>query len=144
MNAFSVETFVLVKMEDEFSSGTHSLRTFEHVPEGFDVVPVGGMVAVSDPRWYEIAEGSFYAIETQHPQGGMGWETYDDCVRRRGGDGGPRPLLKTSRRVVRAVRRAATGDAWWFTHESGFADGPIKAWAGGHNVVGEIVGIYRP
>ncbi|XAP76978.1 hypothetical protein ABC955_10280 [Citromicrobium bathyomarinum] len=144
MSALAIADRAIASPEDEFAPGAYSLRSFDHVPESFDVVPLRGMVALADPRWYEIAEGRYYVIETQHPPGGMGWETFDDCVRRRGSDGGPRPLLKTSRRVVRAVRRTATGDAWWFIHESGFADGPIKAWAVGHNVVGEVVGIYRP
>ncbi|MBH1944429.1 hypothetical protein I5L01_09305 [Erythrobacter sp. YJ-T3-07] len=144
MSALAVATSKLAMPNGEFSSGTHALRIFDRVPSGHDVVPLCGMVAVSHPKWLEMVEGGFYVVETQHPPGGMVWQTYDEHVQRYDMDGGPRTLLKTSRRVIRAVRREATGDAWWFIHESGFADGPIKAWAVGHNVVGEVVGIYRP
>lgn len=139
MNAIALAASAPDTTECEFEAGAATLRSFDSIPPPFDVVPLGGMVAVYDPRWFDIVEGRFYVVESQHPPGGMGWETYDDHVRRYEG---PRTLLKTTRRVIRAARREHTGDAWWFIHERGSADGPIKDWAAGHNIVGEVVGIY--
>ncbi len=141
MNAIALAESALAKTDDEFEAGAAKLRSFDRVPPPFDVVPLNGMVAVFDPRWYDIVEGRFYVVESQHPPGGMSWSTYDDHVRRYEG---PRTLLKTKRRVIRATRRKNTGSAWWFVHENGAGDGPLKDWAAGHNVVGEVVGIFRP
>lgn len=134
----------LTPLDDEFRDNAPPLRSFGRVPPSFGTVPLSGMVAIYDPRWFEIAEGRFYVVESQHPPGGMGWQTYDEHTRRYDRDGGHRTLLKTERRVIRAMRRPATGTAWWFIQESGFADGPIHDWAVGHNVIGEVVGMYRP
>lgn len=141
MNALAIPCGAPAPTQNDFATGAAKLRSFDRVPPPFDVVPLGGVVAVYDPRWFDIVEGRYYVVESQNPPGGMGWQAYDDHVRRYDG---PRTLLKTTRRVIRAIRREQTGDAWWFVHERGSADGPIKDWAAGHNVVGEVVGIYRP
>lgn len=129
--------------EDEFSQSVQSLSLLDRVPPGCDVVPLAGMVAVYDTKSHDLREGRYYVIERQRPASGMSWATYDRFNHEHG-PGEPRTQLDTSREVVRAVRRPQTGDAWWFVLESGFANGPIKAWAAGHDLVGEVVGIYRP
>ena len=143
MNALAVANSTPITVADEFEAGAATLRSFDRVPPPFDVVPLGGMVAVFDPRWSNIVEGRFYVIESQRPVGGMSWETYDQFNRAHG-PGEPRVRIATTRRVIRAVRKERTGDDWWFIQENGFADGPIMDWAAGHNIVGEVVGIYRP
>lgn len=120
------------------------LRSYSAIPNDLEVVSLAGMVAVYSSCWSEITEGNYYVTESQRPPGGMTWQAYDEHVRRYETEGWPRTHLETKRRVIRATRRKHTGNAWWFIHERGSADGPIKDWAVGHNIVGEVVGIYRP
>ncbi len=142
MNALALTHPTPANCEDEFGAGAPSLSVFDHVPKGHDVVPLGGLVAIFDSQWREIEEGRYYVVESQAPVSGMGWEAYDQFNEGHA-PGEPRVRIKTSRYVIRAVRRPTTGNAWWFVLESGFHDGPIADWAVGHNVVGEVVGIYR-
>lgn len=144
MSALALAQPVAATTGDGFHSDALKLESFARIPPGFDVVPLSGMAAVFNPKWSDIIEGRYYVVESQQPTGGMSWHLYDEHVLRCDRDGSPRTLLKTTRRVVQAIRRENTGTAWWFVHESGFSDGPIKDWAVGHNIVGEVVGIYQP
>lgn len=143
MNALASIEALPAAPKGDFYTGAPALSSFQSVPSGCDVTPMGGMVAIFDVRWSEIQEGGYYVVESQHPVGGMSWETCDQ-INRSKAPADPRVRLKTARRVVRATRRETTSGAWWFVQEGGFQDGPIADWAVGYNVVGEVVGIYRP
>lgn len=143
MNALAHPQYALAGQTDEFSADAPTLEAFDRVPAGCDVVPLCGMVAIFHPSWHEVREGSYYVTESQLPAGGMGWETYDQ-FNAKVGAGEPRVRIKTARSVVRATRRPQADDAWWFVMESGFRDGPVANWAAGYNIIGEVIGIYRP
>ena len=119
------------------------LRLFNSIPEDHDVVPLKGRVMVFDPNALhreEIVDGGLYVVENQHPVGGMSWETYD----RFNQTSEPRVRIKTSRRVVRTVRRENVPNQWWQVLPSGYHDGPFPDWSVTLNMVGKVVGIYIP
>lgn len=123
------------------------LQVFTSIPEHrHDVVSLLGLVMVyeTDALDYEaIQEGAFYVVEDQHPVGGMNWETHDR-LNREHGPSAPRSRIRTSRRVIRAVRCHHDPSLWWQVLPSGHCDGPIPDWSMAHNFVGKVVGIYRP
>ena len=123
------------------------LRVFSSVPEfHHDVAALLGLVFIYETDGLcrkGIEDGALYVVEDQRPVGGVSWETYDQFNRGHG-PREPRVRITTSRRVVRAIRRQDHPDHWWQVLPSGFHDGPFPDWSMTHNMVGKIVGLYRP
>lgn len=134
---------------DEFD--LRSFKIFGRIPDhpDFGIVALRGAVLVydeSDLHREGVVEGALYVRESQHPTACMDWERWLDLERddaRRSRRAQPSSPLKTRREVVQAVR-AAAGDRWGLRLASGAIDGPYYEWAFGRNLVGKIVGIYRP
>lgn len=59
MNALAHPQTAIVPVGAGFEGDSPELATFDHVPRGCDVVPLGGMVAIFDRRWQDIGEGRF-------------------------------------------------------------------------------------
>ena len=125
------------------------MRIFDTIPihDDYDVVAVRGAVAVLDRvivRREGVLDGSFYVRESQRTPACMPW---DDWHRRELEDQSHgvrlRSRLKIRREVVRAIRWPH-GDCWALRLASGFVDGPYHDWAFGSDLIGKVVGIYRP
>lgn len=127
--------------------GFNDLRVFTSIPEHHhDVTTLLGLVIVyeTDALCREgVKEGGLYVVESQQPVGGMTWDIYDRLNRERG-PREPRARIKTSRRVIRAVRCDHDPELSWQILPSGYRDGPFHDWAMAHDFVGKVVGIYRP
>ena len=123
------------------------LRVFTSVPQyHHDVVALLGMVVVYDTHALgrEVVEdGGLYVVEDQRPVGGMSWETYDRLNSDRG-QLTPSSQIKTTRRVVRLQHSHNMPECWDHVLPSGARDGPIPHWDVTFNMVGKVVGIYRP
>jgi hypothetical protein len=123
------------------------LLVFASIPKHHhDVVALLGLAIVyeTDTLGREgITEGALYVVEDQHPVGGMNWETFDEFNRQHG-PCEPRVRIKTSRRVIRAVRGGSGPHNWWQVQQSGYPDGPYYDWAICQNMVGKVVGVYQP
>ena len=126
------------------------LRVFESIPPlDHDVVVLGGIVAVFDtqlPHIEGIVEGAYYVRESQHPVANMSWEQWlrlerDDPDSHRRAQ--PRSPLKVTREVVQAIRWPHA-DNWALRLASGGVDGPYHEWAFGTDLIGKVVGIFRP
>jgi hypothetical protein len=125
------------------------LRVFTSVPEHHHgIVALRGAVVVyeTDALSREgVLDGAYYVVENQHPPAGMRmdrwlegeWEGSDRRAQ-------PRSPLNVSRRVVQLVRCAERPGHWWQLQTSGFSDGPYPDWSVCFNLVGKVVGIYRP
>jgi hypothetical protein len=144
----AAQSMVLFEPESsapQFAFG--ELCVFSTVPQHHhDVTTLLGMVLVyeTDTLCLEgIKEGAYYVVEDQHPVSGMSWELYDRCNREHR-PREPRVRIKTSRRIVRAVRRTQEPDLWWLALPSGFHDGPYEDWVVAGNMVGKVVGVYQP
>ena len=132
----------------EFDVG--DFQVFREIPEDRDVgiVSLRGAVLVYDagPLHREgILDGAYYVREHQRPTASMQWKQwleleYGDAVK---GSHGPTGLLRTTREVVQA-RRMPVGDRWGLRLASGITDGPYHDWAFGRDLVGKVVGMYRP
>lgn len=124
-----------------------ALRVFSTVPEDHhDVAICLGMVLVYETDTLTrdgIEDGALYVVEDQRPPSGMSWEIYDRLNRSFWPDQ-PRVRLKTTRRVVRAVKRIGDPEQWWQVQSSGYRDGPFAGIYVAQNMVGKVVGIYRP
>lgn len=128
--------------------GLLDLRIFDSIPRhNHDVVVLRGIVAVyaTDVIGREgILENAYYVRESQHPYSGMSWDQWLRLeVEDRRPRSQPRGALRTRRQVVRAIRWPRTGD-WALRLESGTVDGPYHDWAFGADLIGKVVGIYRP
>lgn len=126
------------------------LRVFVSVPDHCGVVSLRGTVVVFDPDPLHregVRAGSFYVLENQHTPACMQWRRWlreelgDEHVESRAQ---PRSPLKTSRHVVQLIRDTRLPNHWTRRLESGFCDGPYQDWSIGFNLVGKVVGIYRP
>lgn len=124
------------------------LRIFTSIPPyHYDVVPMRGLVVVYDKECLGregIQPGKFYVRESQRPYAAMPWEAWlrrewEDRERR----GGPAGRLHVNRYVVQVIRWPRS-DHMGFKLESGFSDGPYHDWAFGLDIIGKVVGIYRP
>jgi len=129
------------------------LLIFDSVPDhrDFGIVALKGLVAIYDTTsiYREgIIEGSFYVRENQRPAGHRPWQDWlRDEISHPERNVGPHSPLTTSREVVRAVRWPRSdkdSDNWAFRLASGFTDGPYYDWWFGRDVIGKVVGIYRP
>lgn len=146
--AVAIQPRVAISPEPAPSGFTFDdLRVFTSIPEHHhDVTALLGLVVVYDTDTLcreDIQEGALYVVEDHRPVGGMSWEIYDR-LNREHGPREPRVRIKTSRRVIRAVRCEHDPGLWWQVLPSGHRDGPIYDWAMAHNFVGKVVGIYRP
>lgn len=124
------------------------LRVFSHIPEGgFDVVAMCGGVIVFDRQahhWGPIEVGKLYVRESQHPPGASAYSDWLDREREDARSRGqPFALLKTRREVVQAITHPATGGPA-YRLACGFIDGPYKEWCYSYDIVGKVVGVYRP
>ncbi|WP_126174355.1 hypothetical protein [Altericroceibacterium xinjiangense] len=135
---------VLIAAKEDFSF--NGMRIFTSIPDyHYDVAALRGMVIVYDRECLSrdpIKEGNFYVVESQYPVGGMSWEMWLELERGdRTSRAQPSSPLRTRREVVEAVRRDGR---WWHRLPSGFHDGPFQEWAVAHQMVGKVVGLYRP
>lgn len=129
----------------------HSLRIFTSIPDHRDIgiVALHGMVVIYDEKPIQlegIVDGSFYVRESQHPAAAMDWERWllaEWKCEYRARNGQPSSLLKTRREVVKAMRWPYA-DNWSVRLSSGHIDGPYHGWAFGRDLVGKVVGLYRP
>ena len=122
------------------------MQIFTHVPEHRDsgIVVLEGMVFVFDRHLVRVEgflEGSFYVREHQRPVAGMSWETHDRLNREHGRQ--MRSRIDVDREVVQAIRWPSAKE-WALRLASGFVDGPYYDWGFGHDLIGKVVGIYRP
>ena len=124
------------------------LRLVESIPDDrHDVAVLLGEVVAYDLDALHrepLQEGALYVVESQHPVGGMSWETYDRFNREFVARGESRVRIATTRRVIRALRHPRMADHWAHVQPNGFHDGPFPDWAATHNIVGKVVGVFRP
>ena len=136
---------------EELTFAFSDLRVFTSIPaHHHDIIAFRGAVLVfcTDFRCCHetVEEGALYVRESQRPAANMLWESWlrlecEEAFRYR--NHCPRSPLKIVREVVQAVRWPRR-DAWALRLASGFVDGPYKDWAFGTDLVGKIVGVYRP
>ena len=123
------------------------LQVFDTIPRyNHDVVPMHGLVIVFDKlafRYEGFIEGKLYVRENQRPAANLRYDSWLDLEREYGQPAGPSSPLVTHREVVRYVTHAPTGLPA-LRMDSRFVDGPYQEWAFGRNLVGKVVGIYRP
>lgn len=124
------------------------LRTFDRIPDDRHEVAVllGEVVVYDIDALYRehLQEGALYVVENQHPVGGMSWETYDRFNKGHTARGAPRVRIAAKRRVIRALRDPRVADHWAHVLPNAAHDGPFPDWAAAHNIVGRVVGVFRP
>lgn len=125
------------------------LSIFTAIPNhrDVDVVGMNGMVIVFDKRLHllsDLQEGALYVREFQRPPSNMAWRNWLNLeLEHEGQEGRHSPF--SSLNIVREVVQAVTymgGPAMRLA--SGFIDGPYKEWSYGSDLIGKVVGIYRP
>lgn len=124
------------------------LRIFTSIPKyHHDVVAMHGLVVVYDTGCIGregIQIGKLYVREHQRPYAMRNWEEWlkhewDERERRCG----PAVRLRTNREVVQAIHWPRE-DGLSLRMASGGVDGPYHDWAFGTDLIGKVVGIYRP
>ena len=125
------------------------LRAFSEIPPyDHEVIAFRGMVltyatdAIS--RDGGLIEGAFYVLENQNPVSGMSWATHDRLNREHTERGEPRTRIKVKRWVVQALRWPTMSDHWRLVTPEGFSDGPYPDWSVTWDLIGKVVGVYRP
>jgi len=142
------------------------LELFQTIRPGFGLIRVEydsvmfreGEVAVFDEQWTAngrsypepiFDEGGIYVTEYQRPGGGMSWEMWNDNATKYGA----RARLDIRRSMVRVARSRWRGceDKWMIhplarTSRGAFlcSDGPYDEFLLACQVIGKVVGIYRP
>ncbi|MGN6377151.1 MAG: hypothetical protein ACTHMG_16570 [Sphingomonas sp.] len=133
-------------LDDGFNP--REFRVFTSIPEhrDFGIVALKGLVIIYDEALLHtegVIENAFYVRERQRPVSGI----WDDWLRREWDDRdrrhSPNVPLKVSREVAQAVRWPRS-DHWALRLPSGFTDGPYHDWSFGRDLIGKVVGIYRP
>ena len=124
------------------------LHIFTSIPRyHHDVVALRGLVVVFDTeclRREGIQMGKLYVRQNQSPPSSMAWEEWlkqewADRERRHG----PVSRLRISREVVLAFAHPRHGGPC-VRLDSGYVDGPYHEWAFGMDLIGKVVGVYRP
>lgn len=123
------------------------LRIFTSIPRHqHDVVAMHGLVVVYDTDCIGregIQFGKLYVREHQRPYAMRNWE---DWLKHEWAERdrrcGPAVRLRTNREVVQAIQHRNGGPA--LRMATGGVDGPYYEWAFGSNLIGKVVGIYRP
>lgn len=125
------------------------LAIFRHIPDNddFGIAALHGFAVIYDqsPLCREgIIAGSLYVRESQQPEACMSWDRWlEEELRDRAPRRQPPGRLKTRRQVVQAIRWR-DGEHWAVRLASGAIDGPYCDWAFGTDLVGKVVGVYRP
>ncbi len=124
------------------------LSAFDVVPEhGYGVVIMRGQVIVYDSEALHreaVIEGEYYVAESQRPPGNMPLINWLRLEQRDEVRAQPYSPLKTERQVVQLVRRGIGPDNWFQRLVGGYGDGPYYDATIGNNLVGRVVGIFRP
>ncbi len=150
MNALvRIKPTTAVALPEAPAFDTSGFAIFTSIPRHrHGIVPMLGMVVVyaTDLIGREgILEGALYVREGQRPYCGS-WEHWlrlEVEAERERRLCGPQGLLRITREVVQAIRWPYD-DAWSLRLASGHVDGPYKEWAFGLDLIGKVVGIYRP
>lgn len=123
------------------------LRIFADIPRhNHDVVPMHGLVIVFDRLAIHhegFVEGRLYVRESQRPTSNMSFASWVDIERQYGNPAGPSSPLVTRREVVQFIKHPRHGGPS-LRLARGFVDGPYKEHTFGRDLIGKVVGVYRP
>lgn len=148
MNALAMTRALPVATAPDFDFDDHRLRIFTHVPaHDHGIVALRGIVVVYDTQalHYEgVTEGAYYVRESQYTPAGMSWESWLQAEwQTRDRRVSPYSRLTSRREVVQAIHWPRP-DSWALRLASGAVDGPYIDGLFGFDLIGKVVGIYRP
>jgi hypothetical protein len=135
-------------IEEAASFDFSDLRVFTSIPRyHYDVVAMRGLVVVYDRECLGregIQMGKLYVRENQLPPSSMPWDQWlkSEWAEREDRHK-PYSRLTVRREVVLAFTHPRHGGPC-VRLDSGHVDGPYHEWAFGMDLIGKVVGIYRP